>query len=161
MKYVIRSDDGLWSLQVWVSFVAAVLVTCFGIDALETTMWIKGYVLMGLMFTLGATFTLAKQVRDNRDRQVDTMGWVIITWTSFGISTFLISLGLFFLPVSWWEKGYLGIGLAWMVTSTFTLAKTVRDNEEAKKQLSAESVVNSSVSAEPELKRNLATTVAA
>ena len=138
MKHIVRSDTGLWQMQVWAAFAISVFVTCLGIWAMPTDLWLKGYMLMGLFFTLGSTFTLAKQVRDNRDQRVDTSGWVIITWTSFALSLFLTSVGLYWLPMpialtlELWVKSYLAIGIFAVVTSTFTLAKTVRDNEEAK-----------------------------
>ena len=35
------------------------------------------------------------------------------------------------LPVDVWVRGFLGIGSLYVVTSTFTLAKCVRDRQEA------------------------------
>jgi len=32
-------------------------------------MWIKGYLLMGMLFTVGSTFTLAKTLRDQHEAQ--------------------------------------------------------------------------------------------
>jgi hypothetical protein len=37
------------------------------------------------------------------------------------------------LPVDNWIKGFMGMGLAFFIGSTFTLAKTTRDLHESKK----------------------------
>jgi hypothetical protein len=36
---------------------------------LPVEIWVKGYMLMGMMFTVGSTFTLAKTVRDNHEAE--------------------------------------------------------------------------------------------
>ena len=46
---------------------------------------------------------------------------------------FCTSLGVIYLPVDPWIKGYLGMGLLFTVGSTINLSKTVRDVEESKR----------------------------
>ncbi len=50
---------------------------------------------------------------------------------SFGVSTIALGLGIAYLPVSSWTRAFLAIGALYAVTSTFTLAKCVRDLQEA------------------------------
>ncbi|WP_433371972.1 YiaA/YiaB family inner membrane protein [Streptosporangium sp. CA-115845] len=51
---------------------------------------------------------------------------------SFGLSVTAMVIGIAYLPVTTWVRSFIGIGLLYVVTSTFTLAKCVRDrNEEA------------------------------
>ena len=51
---------------------------------------------------------------------------------SFGLSVTALGIGIAYLPVTTWVRSFMGIGLLYVVTSTFTLAKCVRDrNEEA------------------------------
>ncbi|MGJ6966220.1 YiaA/YiaB family inner membrane protein [Streptosporangium sp. G11] len=51
---------------------------------------------------------------------------------SFGLSVAALGIGIAYLPVTSWVRSFMGIGLLYVVTSTFTLAKCVRDrNEEA------------------------------
>lgn len=49
---------------------------------------------------------------------------------SFGIALFAVSLGIWNLPVGAWERSFLALGALFLVTSTFTLAKCVRDAQE-------------------------------
>jgi hypothetical protein len=63
----------------------------------------------------------------------NSQGWMAFVWLSFGISLSAMCLGIYNLPVEFWIKGYMGMGLMFSVGSCFTLAKTVRDNHEARK----------------------------
>lgn len=65
--------------------------------------------------------------------QKDTPAWIIQVWLSFVLSVCATSVGIIYLPVDGWVKGYMGMGLIFSVGSTFTLAKTTRDNYEASK----------------------------
>ncbi|MES0832782.1 MULTISPECIES: YiaA/YiaB family inner membrane protein [Nocardiopsidaceae] len=49
---------------------------------------------------------------------------------SFGISSVGVGAGIVYLPVDLWIRAFLGLGLLYVVTSTFTLAKCVRDRQE-------------------------------
>lgn len=40
------------------------------------------------------------------------------------------------LPVDNWVKGFMGMGMTFSIGSSFTLAKTIRDNHEAYKLIS-------------------------
>lgn len=65
--------------------------------------------------------------------QKDTTAWIIQVWLSFVLSLSATSVGIIYLPVDGWVKGYMGMGVLFSIGSTFTLAKTVRDNHEATK----------------------------
>jgi hypothetical protein len=65
--------------------------------------------------------------------QDHSAAWIIQTWISFIISITATSIGIFYLPVDGWTKGFMGMGLAFSVGSTVSLAKTQRDLHEAKK----------------------------
>jgi hypothetical protein len=56
--------------------------------------------------------------------------WVIQTWLSFALSVGVTAVGIWNLPVDGWMKSFLGMGLLFTVGSTFSLAKTVRDQHE-------------------------------
>jgi len=49
---------------------------------------------------------------------------------SFGLALLAMAIGIFYLPVNGWMRGFLAIGLLYVVTSAFTLAKCVRDATE-------------------------------
>lgn len=59
--------------------------------------------------------------------------WITQTWLSFAISVGITSIGIWFLPVEIWTKAFMAMGLLFSVGSTFSLAKTVRDQHEAER----------------------------
>jgi hypothetical protein len=50
---------------------------------------------------------------------------------SFAVSLSAVTIGVLSLPVGVWIRAFLSVGLLYVVTSTFTLAKCVRDHQEA------------------------------
>lgn len=50
---------------------------------------------------------------------------------AFGVSLFGTGIGVFYLPLDAWQRGFLGMTMLFLVTSSFTLAKVVRDQQEA------------------------------
>ena len=73
---------------------------------------------------------------NNYSRQRDSNAWIFQTWAAFGLSIGLTTIGIINLPVDNWIKGSMGMGMAFSVGSTFTLAKTTRDLHEATKIVS-------------------------
>jgi len=65
--------------------------------------------------------------------QKDTTAWIFQVWIAFILSMSVTSIGIFYLPVDLWVKSFMAMGLLFTVTSSFTLAKTVRDNHEAER----------------------------
>ena len=55
---------------------------------------------------------------------------------SFAVSTLSVLIGVAYLPVGHWIRAFLALGLLYVVTSSFTLAKTIRDQQEASSVLS-------------------------
>ncbi|MDO9381198.1 MAG: YiaA/YiaB family inner membrane protein [Nocardioidaceae bacterium] len=49
---------------------------------------------------------------------------------SFGVALVAVVLGVCYLDVDPWTRAFLGLGALYLVTSSFTLAKVVRDNDE-------------------------------
>ena len=50
---------------------------------------------------------------------------------SFSLALVALSAGIFYLPVGGWIRAFLAVGLLYVVTSAFTLAKCVRDTQDA------------------------------
>jgi hypothetical protein len=59
-----QKDSNAWIFQTWVSFVLSVGMTTTGVIYLPVDLWVKGFVGMGLGFSIASTFTLAKTQRD-------------------------------------------------------------------------------------------------
>jgi hypothetical protein len=50
---------------------------------------------------------------------------------SFGVAVVAVGTGIAYLPVDAWVRGFLAIGTLFLISSCFTLAKCVRDSQEA------------------------------
>jgi hypothetical protein len=53
-----------WVIQAWASFALSIIAMSIGIVNLPVDNWVKGYMGMGLVFTVGSTVSLAKTTRD-------------------------------------------------------------------------------------------------
>lgn len=67
---------------------------------------------------------------------VHTSAWIAQTWISFTVSITATAIGIVYMPVNPWMKGYLGMGTLFSIGSTISLSKTIRDVEESKRVLS-------------------------
>lgn len=63
--------------------------------------------------------------------QNHSSAWIIQTWLSFVISISATAIGIIYLPVDAWIKGYMGMGLIFTIGSTVSLTKTQRDLHES------------------------------
>jgi len=59
-----------------------------------------------------------------------TAAFVVQAWLSFGVSLGAMVIAVLYLPVDPWIRAFLGLGLLYVVTSSITLAKVVRDQQE-------------------------------
>lgn len=55
--------------------------------------------------------------------------------TSFVLAMIAVATGVDFLPVDAWTRGYMAMGILYLVGSSFTLAKALRDEHEAERFL--------------------------
>jgi hypothetical protein len=69
------------------------------------------------------------------DVQRDTPAWLFQVWASFVLSIGVTAVGVAYMPVDPWVRAFLGMGLLFSVGSSLSLAKTLRDNHEAKRLL--------------------------
>jgi len=61
----VSKHTSAWKFQVWISFLISLTMTIAGIVYLSVDPWVKGYLLMGFIFTIGSCFGLAKTIRDD------------------------------------------------------------------------------------------------
>lgn len=130
-QYVMQRDTSSWRMQVWASFGLAIFCTAIGVIQLPGQELDRAFVAIGMFFCLFASFALAKTIRDNRDGQVDTTSWTLSVWIAFGAAMLLTAWGLWRMNIGEWQKYYMYVCWLFLVSSTFTLAKTVRDKHEA------------------------------
>lgn len=67
MSSIQIKDTGAWRFQVVAAFAIALLLTTGGVVYLPVDNWIKGYLLMGVYFTVSSAFGLAKTLRDHHE----------------------------------------------------------------------------------------------
>lgn len=59
-----------------------------------------------------------------------TAAYFLQAGLSFVISLAAVTIGIAYMPMGTWERGFLAIGTLFLVSSSFTLAKCVRDRQE-------------------------------
>ncbi|MEM8642221.1 MAG: YiaA/YiaB family inner membrane protein [Cyanobacteria bacterium P01_G01_bin.54] len=60
-----HSHTNAWIAQTWLSFALSVTATLIGILYMPgQDNWVKGYLLMGMLFSIGSTVSLSKTIRD-------------------------------------------------------------------------------------------------
>ncbi len=63
------THSGAWVIQAWLSFALALGVMAIGIYHLPVDGWQKAFLGMGLLFSIGSTFSLSKTVRDQHEQE--------------------------------------------------------------------------------------------
>lgn len=124
-----QKDTSAWIMQVWISFAIAFTTALYGIYSIQLDNWPKAFMLMGVLTSILSAFTLAKMMRDNKEKQQDTNAWIMQVWLGFGITTVMTIIGLWNMPDGN-SRLVLGISFLFVLSQTFTLAKTIRDNHE-------------------------------
>ena len=68
-REVLDVNTPAWRMQVWLNFAVAFGATLTGCWFLPVDLWTKGFMVMGVLFTVGSSFTLAKTLRDDHEAQ--------------------------------------------------------------------------------------------
>ena len=127
----VRQDTKAWKAQVWISFAAAAGLCATGLAWLPGAAIDRAFMMMGYLFCLSTAFALAKYVRDNEQRRVDTPMWGLVVWGGFAFAMGLTGWGLWGMDINPAYKAFLAVGWLYLISSVFTLAKTLRDAHEA------------------------------
>ena len=135
-QILIHRDSSAWTLQVWISFGIAVFLCGVGLAYLPGKDLDRAFMVMGYFFCLSAAFVLAKFVRDNEKtaadgRTADTPMFKFVVWGGVFLAMCLTGWGLLRMEVDDTYKAFLGVSWLYLITCTFTLAKTLRDRHEA------------------------------
>jgi hypothetical protein len=62
--------------------------------------------------------------------QKNTSAFFMQAAVSFGVSLFAMLAAVYYLPADPWVKAFLALGILFLTTSSFTLAKCIRDAQE-------------------------------
>jgi hypothetical protein len=127
----IRRDSKAWRAQVWISFGIAVALCAIGLGYLPGNEIDRAFMMMGYAFCVSSAFALAKFVRDNETRQIDTPLWGLVVWLAFGLAMVLTGWGVVRMDLNPTYKAFLGVCWLFLISGVFTLAKTLRDAHEA------------------------------
>ena len=136
MQTLIHRDSKPWQVQGWLSFLLAVFLCAVGLSYLPGRDLDRAFMVMGYFFCLSAAFVLAKYVRDQEKTQAegklaDTPMFKLVVWGGFVLAMSLTGWGLWRMEVNETYKAFLGVSWLYLITCTFTLAKTLRDRHEA------------------------------
>lgn len=127
-----RRDTQAWKAQVWASFATSVTLAGTGLAWLPGQDIDRVFMVMGYFFTLSTAFALSKYVRDNEGRRIDTPMWGMVVWGGFALAMTLTGWGLWRMDVNPTYKAFLGVSWLFLVSTVFTLAKTLRDEHECR-----------------------------
>ena len=131
-RLAIHHDTKAWKAQVWISFGLAASLCAIGLAYLPGQDLDRAFMFMGYGFCLSAAFMVAKYVRDNQHKRVDTPMWGMVVWGGFALAMSLTGWGLWRMDVNPTYKAFLGVCWMFLISSVFTLAKTLRDAHEAR-----------------------------
>lgn len=126
-----NKDTNQWIMQVWISFIIALGAATVGVYSLPLIGWSKWFMIFAIFATLSSSFTLSKTIRDNKEKQQDTNQWVLQVWLSFIVCLVFTFGGLWNLEADFIYKAYVGVSFLFALSATFTLSKTIRDNQES------------------------------
>ncbi len=144
---LIARDTGAWRAQVWISFAIALFLCGVGLAYLPGQDLDRAFMVMGYFFCLSSAFVLSKFVRDNSSHKRDTPMYMYVVYVAFAAAMALTAWGLYRMSIAESYKAYLLVSWLYLITTTFTLAKTLRDahevslseaRESAKRELRAE-----------------------
>lgn len=129
------SHSSAWVMQVWVAFAISLggMGWCITDSPLDYN--VKIWMGIGFLFAVSSTLTLSKTLRDvheNNDQY--TKVWMIQVFVAFFVSVSGFAWGLYTLPFHSNIKVMMGLIAIFSLSSSSALAKTARDQENAKQQ---------------------------
>lgn len=65
-----------------------------------------------------------------------SQGWIAQVWVSFAVSVTAAAIGIYYLSVGPWARGFLAISFLMAISSAISLSKTVRDQHESSRLVS-------------------------
>lgn len=134
-QLVLPANTPAWTFQCWASFVIALTILLRGAWLINIDPWVRGFMFIACLFTIGSSFVLAKTLRDNRVTNFDTPAWIFFAWASFSVSSIATFTGIYWLPITGWAQGFFVAAVFFQIQASFALSKTVRDNYEANQRL--------------------------
>jgi len=69
----------------------------------------------------------------NQSAVQHSQAWVTFTYAAFLTSLAMVAIGILFMPLDLWMKGYFAMGVVTLVQSCVSVTKTVRDVHESRR----------------------------
>ncbi len=91
----------------------------------------RAFMVMGYLFCLTAAFVLSKFIRDNQREKSDTPMRRFVVYGAFFEVMMLTAWGLWRMNINETYKVFLLVSWLYLITATFTFAKTLRDSHDA------------------------------
>jgi hypothetical protein len=125
-------DSRAWVVQVWLSFLTALALCGVGLAWLPGADLDRAFMVMGYLFCLCSAFGVAKHTRDRAEAlDAGTPMWSAVVWGGLAMAMALTAWGLWRMGVPPVWKAYLVVAWLFLISSAFTLAKTLRDGQAA------------------------------
>ncbi|MGI4801195.1 MAG: YiaA/YiaB family inner membrane protein [Janthinobacterium lividum] len=67
-----------------------------------------------------------------------TPAWITFSYISFCTAVSMAALGIIYLPLDLWMRGYLAMAALFLVHASISLTKTLRDRHEADRPAASE-----------------------
>ena len=128
---IVRRDTRAWRVQVWVSFGIALTLCATGLAYLPGQDLDRAFMVMGYVFCMSSVFAVSKYVRDREQHRGDTPMWGLVVWSGFALAMVLTGWGLWRMDIAPTYQAFLLVSWLFLISSVFTLAKTLRDAHEA------------------------------
>ena len=61
------TDSTAWVVQAWASFIVAVSATGIGLWNMPGDAWVRAFMGLGMLYSVGSAFTLSKTMRDQHE----------------------------------------------------------------------------------------------
>ena len=130
-RFIIQRPTMGWRIQIWISFAVSVLACALGLVYMPHDTVNTAFLVIGLIFSVFASFAVAKMTRDNRDGPSDTPLWINAVWGAFVASIAFMAWGLWDLDVTPWHQAFMVVSWLYLVGSAISAAKLMRDQYEA------------------------------
>jgi hypothetical protein len=132
MNPLIQRDTRAWQVQAWVSFGIAASLCATALAWLPGQLMEQAFMVMGYVFSLSSVFVLSKHVRDQASARDSSPMWSLVVWAGFALALGLTGWGLWQMPIDSCFKAFLMVCWLFLLSSAFTLAKTLRDAHEVR-----------------------------
>lgn len=132
LQVIVRRDSRAWAAQSWIAFLLAAAAAVFALMLIQVSTPAERVLLsFALAMNVVMSMVVSKFVRDNQVEQVDSPGYKAVVWGGFGLTILGTGWALLSVQANGWALACLGMIWLFLLNSSFTLAKMLRDEFDA------------------------------